>query len=537
MSFNTLQDFYGISHNIKDTVVSLIINISSFWEENKDMWFSHEPIVYFPTISTMYEDCKDINYALILQYDQIFRHPCKHIQEKDKTTAYRFASSLALNVICNGQYNEMTNTEKIFTLLTLRHNASLKMKKLVLKKALQECFKTETSIPQCWLRFIKATIIDIDNYKVSNIGFVPEKNEKKNSEQNTYMIHINERYKDILEMKKTVQSHFKRDKVESTLCNEVKNLFTNKLFTQDDTFAVSISGGVDSMVLSYITNKVCKKMHKKLILVHICYNNRDCCSDEINMLKEWASLLDVELYIRTIDEITRDRRNKTQFRSLYEDITRHIRFSFYKYIDCPILLGHNRDDTFENMFSNLSKGIHFDNLSGMSKIGEENDIFILRPFLSTNKDILIEYADSMNIPHLYDSTPPWSRRGKTRDELIPSIKKFDKNILRGLEHFSHYTEFLHKQWEQQFTMWNSANSKDENENLCIKRDTFFNTNYKNLTFWIKLWFDNNMNTRPSNKSFMNLIHNITCNRKMKCDMNYKYQCCIDTDTIQFVNLL
>ena len=156
------------------------------------------------------------------------------------------------------------------------------------------------------------------------------------------------------------------------------------------------------MVLSYITAIVAKNMHINLILIHIKYNNRDCCDKEIELLRYWASYLQVDLYIRDIDEIQRQR--DTRIRTMYEDVTREIRFSFYKYFDCPIMLGHNRDDTFENMFSNLSKGIHFDNLAGMKDIGEENNVTILRPF-SINKIDLISFADKLNIPHLYDSTP------------------------------------------------------------------------------------------------------------------------------------
>ena len=82
------------------------------------------------------------------------------------------------------------------------------------------------------------------------------------------------------------------------------------------------------------------------------YNNRECCIDEVEMLKQWATYLNVELYVRNINEIQRNRNSR--FRTMYEDVTRRIRFSFYR-AKCPILLGHNRDDTFENMFSNLQK--------------------------------------------------------------------------------------------------------------------------------------------------------------------------------------
>lgn len=551
--FNELQEFYGIIYIKKNINISLIPDLVEFWKNNKDFWFSHKEIKMLNTINSVYDDCKEYNISLLLHYDQIFRHPCKHIVDAERGIAYKFATHIALRILHSTQYSIMEDWEKIFVLLTLRHNKSLQMKNLCLKKAYIELSNKDGVEENIWLRFINATILDINKFK-NNAGHVKINNkqnelyknniDKNNIDKNNNINislqrikkiseTIREKYNDILEKQNAellvssniVNKHYNElyDEVNALVCNSVPH---NKL-------AVSISGGVDSMVLSYISSIVCKKNNIELILLHICYNNRDCCTMELEFLKDWADFLETPLFVREIDEIQRSR--STKYRTMYEDVTRRIRFSFYKYFSCPVVLGHNRDDTFENMFSNLSKGIHFDNLAGMSNNSIEDGINILRPFLTINKKTLLEFADSMNIPHLYDSTPPWSRRGKTRDNLVPAINKFDPLILDGLEKFTQYTTFLHKQWESQFEIWNTKHvlKHDISDTLKIIRDSYFTDNYKNISFWIRIWFDNNMPTRPSNKSFTNLITNITKNHCIKCNMNKEFICIINESKIIF----
>jgi tRNA(Ile)-lysidine synthetase-like protein len=533
MEFYNIQDFYGIINNISDTTITIIKDIVLFWKNNKDMWFSHEEIAYFPTIQTIYNNNININFALLLHYDQIFRHPCKLIREKDKILAFRFASCIALRIIHDPLYTNMDTCEKIFTLLALRHNKSIRLKMFSLKKAFYELNNNPQEQNQ-WLRFINASILDIDKEKIQE-GFTTKNNIVDDNfiENDTnYFAMLREKHESLFEKQSIVDINFNIEKQKNHLLNNVNSILFNKSFKKYDKFAVSISGGVDSMVLSYITNIICKENNKKLILLHICYNNRECCNDEIEFLIEWAKYLNVEIYIREINELQRERNSK--YRTMYEEVTRKIRFSFYKYFDCPILLGHNRDDTFENIFSNLSKQIHFENLIGMNSISCEDNIYILRPFLSVDKVNLLLFADTMNIPHLIDSTPVWSRRGKTRDTLIPLINKFDSNILYGLEKFIKYTKFIQNQWEIHFEEWNKENIIIDNNNLTIYRNKYFENNKQNISFWIKIWFENSMKTRPSNKSFRNLISNIELSKNINCDMNKYYKCIIYKTQIKFI---
>ena len=513
-----LQNFYPIIHtNVKDTdiVIFTIQNIREFWKENKSLWFSQFPIKSLPIIYNVYKSCTEIDFALLLHYDQIYRHPCPLIPPQNKNLAFLFASKLALKLIHFDDYNTMEIWEKVFILLAIRHNNNLTLKYFVLKKVyrLLQIHPTDPLL----LRFLKATILDIHTTKQTN-GYTP----LPYPNNNTY-----DEFKHLL-VQPTINEHH-NTKIFKQIALEFIPIF--KLM-EETTFAVSISGGVDSMVTSYIMDAICKQFKKKMILIHICYNNRDCCSDEIKMLLWWAKKLNVPLYVRIIDEIKRKRNNR--YRELYESITRYIRFSVYEYFNCPIILGHNKDDCIENIFSNISKTIHYDNLMGMCNISIENNVCIIRPMLDIAKSTIIEFADNNNVPYLEDSTPSWSNRGQMRDVLIPQINKFNPNIIDGLIYFTKYTNFLYKQWFDNFKEWREKHITCESNNMIILRNKFFNDNYMTLNFWIQIWFSEVLISRPTNKSLINLIGCIDENKVRKITLNKYYDAIIDIDMIHII---
>ena len=547
MKHNELQEFYEILNYSKEDyeeeplVINVINNIRYMWGNNKSLWFSHEELPLMNLIGCNYDGSIGLDMCMILHYDQIYRHPNKYIKDKDREYGYIFARKLALKMINHKDYMELKDWEKVFVLLSIRHDKSKKMKELVLNKTYK--LLEEEPSNSIYLRFLKATIWDIHKCKENKEGYINEGyiNEGIDRMNNVYNIEKENllEIKNDEEINKILTKNIEEDKkklgknyisnIERKIEEGIYNIIDK---VEGSKYAVSISGGVDSMILSYIMNKICKRNKKELILLHISYGNRECCDIEIKMLKKWSGVLGVSLYIRRIDEIKRSR--SSSFRNVYEDITRRIRFSFYEYFNCPILLGHNKEDCYENMFSNLSKRIHYDNLVGVEGIKEENGICILRPLMCIMKSEIYDYANSKGIPYLYDSTPEWSCRGKMRDVLIPGINNFDKNILSGLYEYSNYTSFLEKQWKISFKLWIEKVGKVEGI-FKISKDEFFKSNYINLNFWIQLWFSLDIPTRPSNKSFNNLIEHINRNKlgsNNKCILNKEYIITNNSDNIK-----
>jgi tRNA(Ile)-lysidine synthetase-like protein len=191
---------------------------------------------------------------------------------------------------------------------------------------------------------------------------------------------------------------------------------------------VSLSGGVDSIVALYILSKITDN----LVAVHINYNNRKESQDELDFVNYYCDYLGVKLVYRTIKEIKRDDCLDNGLRDMYEEITKKIRYDMYNLQkegddDIYVLLGHNKDDCFENIITNITNKSCYDNLCGMEALKIIDDINFWRPMLNVKKKDIIAFANINNIPYLFDSTPKWSVRGKIRDNLRPVICSLKNN--------------------------------------------------------------------------------------------------------------
>ena len=187
---------------------------------------------------------------------------------------------------------------------------------------------------------------------------------------------------------------------------------------------VSLSGGVDSMVMLALL----KLSGKHPVAVHIIYGNREVSREEFNFISSYCHRLRVPLYYYEVEFLKRSEVD----RDFYECMTRDIRFNVYKAVskrDSLVLLGHIRDDVIENIWSNLAKCQHLDNLKKMSTTEIQNGVRIMRPFLEIDKSVIYRLSNEMAIPYLKNTTPSWSNRGKFRDRFyLETHKQFGESV-------------------------------------------------------------------------------------------------------------
>jgi tRNA(Ile)-lysidine synthetase-like protein len=271
---------------------------------------------------------------------------------------------------------------------------------------------------------------------------------------------------------------------------------------------ISLSGGVDSNTcLFYIRNKF---PDKNIKAVHINYNNRNETGEEVKFLICLCNKLNIELFVRTINEIKRKPSIDNDLRDIYESYTKKIRFNCYKKIggnDPIVILGHNKDDCFENILTNISYKNKYDNLNGMELISKIEDIEFIRPLYNTSKNDIYKFAKYHKIPYLNNSTPEWSQRGKIRNMVLPVLEKWDNRIIDGLFEISSTLKDLHINLKM--NVKNEINYEKDDINTSI-------------LFWKYLIFEK-YNFYPSNKSLKSLIDRLTIfkNKFSKIDINKK----------------
>jgi tRNA(Ile)-lysidine synthase len=208
------------------------------------------------------------------------------------------------------------------------------------------------------------------------------------------------------------------------ITNNIEEVFKNFFIKKQ--IAVAISGGCDSMALTFALNDFCKKNNIKIYTLTIDHGVRKNSKNEAKKVGELLKEFNISHKILSIPKKEIPQKNieanlrEIRYKMLSDFCKKnHIEFLF---------VGHHLGDIAENFLIRLFRGSGLDGLSPMQKIFEIKGIKIIRPFLEISKDELKNYLIEKNISWFEDET--------NDDEkfLRNKIRKFlasfdDKNLL------------------------------------------------------------------------------------------------------------
>ena len=212
----------------------------------------------------------------------------------------------------------------------------------------------------------------------------------------------------------------------------VKN-FIEKFNKNDEYLVVSLSGGVDSMVLISILWKLSKDNNFKIASTTIDYNIRPESNRETLFVKQFCQKYGINFYCKTVENVSR--KTGQNSRNEYEETSKNIRFDLYnsilkKHSGNGIYVAHHYDDITENVFTNIMKGSHFLDLSVMHECNSVKNINIYRPFLNHKKDTIFDFAHTYKIPYFKNTTPKWCKRGILREQIFKILESTFGSIFR-----------------------------------------------------------------------------------------------------------
>lgn len=462
----------------------------NFWFSNREIWFNGERsdemiykkyYSYYTNYDYMIEDKSEINIenrkfgiSLILLCDQIIRHIVRYDKskiifeiEREKVLDEYNKLGMKISKIIYDKYNEeITDEEYCFIMLPYRHNGSYQNYKYVLEETWKRINYNEIIrkfMTATYNRYLK------NNDDIENIIKIEDK-----------IVEFNKRRFDSVLDRRCIKNVINREyKIEI----DIKD---NLIYDRKNKIILSISGGVDSMVCSYLL----KKYGIDYVCVHINYMNREESIKEEEFVVEWCKYIDVPIYIRRITEINRIKCMKNNFRNLYEDYTRDIRYNTYKQVskmiknkECNVILGHNKDDCFENIMTNITNKNKYENLFGMEIKSRIDDINFIRPMLNIDKTKIYEIADNIDISYLWDSTPEWSQRGKIRDKVRPVLEEWNNKSIEGFFELKRVMEDSNKLIDELIeTIRDNIEIKDRNIKIEFKKEKVI----KNKIFWKKI---------------------------------------------------
>jgi len=479
------------------------------WLSNPDWWFSKK-LEYDEFITNNYEyllnlkwpnnELKTIDKSIIIGYiiiyDQLPRHifrnqPAAHIIE------YFLQKSLNIIKMMDNNFSDsLSNLEWTFFMLPIRHTKNLKNILNVMKLS---WLRMDNNQDKYLKRFLRATYTNC-----------PTEDQKFLLNEITETRKTLKDFASILDGATHIsfKNTEKDNKKDNTILNKIKSNFVPPREDITD-IIVSLSGGVDSMV----TLDILKKNYPNINLscVHINYANRPTSYEEASFVNWWCYKNNIKLYTRHITEISREKSTRFEMRDTYESYTKNVRFGCYKSIHTnkPVVaLGHNKDDCFENILTNITSQCKYDNLNGMDIWSEQDNITFYRPLLNVSKNKIIEYAHANNIPYLYDSTSLHCQRGRIRNEIVPVLNSWNTLTVQGMHELSDIMRELYANTSQMIKIWLS---KIDKNNSIIGR---INDIPESLLFWKELLLQA-FDCRPSKKSLLNFIKKIN-----SCKVNY-----------------
>tara|TARA_B100001250_G_scaffold244574_1_gene210231 strand:+ start:123 stop:1133 length:1011 start_codon:yes stop_codon:yes gene_type:complete len=218
------------------------------------------------------------------------------------------------------------------------------------------------------------------------------------------------------------------NKTHKFLINKLKNkkiLYIYNKFEKylelKEGFIVAVSGGPDSLALSFLTKvySLKKSINVKYFLVD--HKLRTNSSMEANFVKTLLKRLSINLNIlswigkkpkKNIQSIARSKRY-----ALLTNKAKKLKINY-------ILLGHHKDDLFENFFIRILRGSGLNGIISFGKKSQYNNINIIRPLLNFSKKEL-EYV-SKKVFQTYVEDP------YNKDDKFKRIKI--RNLITKLKH-------------------------------------------------------------------------------------------------------
>ena len=208
--------------------------------------------------------------------------------------------------------------------------------------------------------------------------------------------------------------------------HKVEKVFKEKLQPlKDSNFLITVSGGVDSMVLASLF----KTHNLKFSVAHCNFKLRADESDEDELFVSNWSIENNQKYFNTsFNTVEYCKNNKVGT----QEGARNLRYKWFHdlkeiYGFDFIVTAHNLNDQIETYLINSMRGT---GLSGLVGIPEKTDK-LYRPLLDISKNEISEYAINNNIEFREDSSNSSNDylRNTIRNSIIPKFEEFDDNVM------------------------------------------------------------------------------------------------------------
>ena len=197
--------------------------------------------------------------------------------------------------------------------------------------------------------------------------------------------------------------------------------------SQESSFLLAVSGGVDSMVLLYLF----QSLGLKFQVAHVNYHFRgEDSNDDQKLVEDFCAKNKMVFHLYDVSE-----KEKKEMKSL-QSWAREIRYRFFKEVREKerldyLVTAHHLNDQLETFIINLSKASGIKGLSGIPN----NENAIIRPLLGFSKEEISAFAEQNNITFREDLSNQKNDylRNRIRHQVVPQLIEVNQNFLKNFE--------------------------------------------------------------------------------------------------------
>ncbi len=198
-------------------------------------------------------------------------------------------------------------------------------------------------------------------------------------------------------------------------------------FLKNKKLLVGVSGGIDSVVLSFLLSK----LNFDITLAHCNFKLRGNESDED---EEFVKNLTYTSSKQTLTTSFDTKNHAKSHRVSIQIAARELRYAWFQQISDKhkfdfILTAHNSDDNLETFLINLTRGSGLEGFTGIPEVNGN----IARPLLRFSREEILSFAKENNIQWREDSSNASTKyvRNKIRHEVIPTLKEINPQLLNS----------------------------------------------------------------------------------------------------------
>lgn len=185
-----------------------------------------------------------------------------------------------------------------------------------------------------------------------------------------------------------------------------------KTLPKDTVVYVAVSGGVDSMVALHFL----KRKHKVEVL-HYVHSNSENAHKERDFVVDYCNRHGIICHVEY--QMTSKDKKDSQ-----EENWRKARYQFFKKYG-TVVTGHTLDDAVEWYL--------FSCFNGLGKFMEYANGNVVRPFILTTKEKVLDYAVQHGVEYIHDVTNDdveFAARNRIRNVILPEVLKVNKGIYK-----------------------------------------------------------------------------------------------------------